>query len=250
MRFVPGRPRTRLLLVGGTAVACVAAVVTGTITANAAEQRTPKPRPGTAAPDARPAPVDPGARPAPVDNDAPPAPADKNARPAPAGKDGNPAPEPARPQSSKPLGAVIPSGITTRGGEIVFYTVAITEKALPRTTFGIMAGVRGSTGDLTDKIIVNETEGSDRAPGFHAIQSAMEIDGVAMPAFGYYAGPVTKITVGKVTAHQAAWSKDSSVVVFWFDPADVRKDFVPSGVAAFGRSGNRLPAGHAVPGVG
>ena len=45
-----------------------------------------------------------------------------------------------------------------------------------------------------DAVMANETEGSDKAPGFHAVQGSMEIDQGVTPTFGYYAGPAAKIT--------------------------------------------------------
>src|SRR3954464_9766117 len=76
-------------------------------------------------------------------------------------------PPPTRVASSghEVLGDVIPSGL----GDLVFYGVKLQEPRLPETTFGIMAGARDAAGGLTDLIITNETTGSDKAPGFHAV---------------------------------------------------------------------------------
>jgi hypothetical protein len=174
------------LAVTGTAAAVV---VTGAVAASAA-QRKPAPRPVTAASASASAPA---------------------AAPAPA--------EPAHQQ----LGAVVDTGYRAKDGAWVIYAVAIEEKALPGTRFGVMAGLRRADGTVTDVVVANETEGPDRAPGFHAVQGGMEVDGRPSPSFGYYAGPATKITArigGRtVTARQAAWSEDKAVKFFWFDPA-------------------------------
>jgi hypothetical protein len=240
MRFVPTRSRTRWLLVCGTTAACIAAVATGTFAANASEQRAAAARPSSAATPAPPA----EASPAPPAEASPAPPAEASSAP-PGG--GPAAPEPER---AAPLGDVIASGIDLRSGEVVFYGVEIADKALPKTSFGIMAGVRRGQGAPTSRVMANEFDGSDRAPGFHAVSGAMNVEGDDIPTFGYYAGPATKITAGGVTARQAVWSEDPRVVVFWFDPADVPEDFTASNLAAFDRAGRKLPTGHSEVGVG
>lgn len=129
-------------------------------------------------------------------------------------------------------------------GDWLLYAKSVDIAALPDTHFGIMAGHKKADGTLDDSVMTNETEGSDRAPGFHAVQGSMNVGGKQAPTFGYYVGSATKITGtahGKtVTAGQATWSEDPSVKVFWFDPA-------VSGVgqlAAYGADGKKLPTGH------
>jgi hypothetical protein len=240
MRFIATRSRTRWLLVCGTTTACIAAVATGALTANAAEERRPAARPSSEAspaprPEASPA-AQPEASPAPPPEAGP---ARSSDRPG--------APEP---DQAAPLGDVIASGIDLRSGEVVFYGVEVADKALPETSFGIMAGVRKGQGAPTSRVMANEFDGSDRAPGFHAVSGAMNVEGDDIPTFGYYAGPAAKITAGGVTARQAVWSEDPGVVVFWFDPADVSRDFTASDLAAFDRTGRKLPTGHSEVGVG
>jgi hypothetical protein len=129
----------------------------------------------------------------------------------------------------------------------------VDEKALPRTRFGIMAGRRMADGSFTSDVITNETSGSGTARGFHAPQGPMNVGGEDVPAFGYYVGPATRITVtaGKktVAAGVAAWSEDPSVVIFWFDPAEIRGAKLTK-LAAFDRNGRRLYGGNAQFGVG
>jgi hypothetical protein len=178
------------LAVTGTAAAVV---VTGAVAASAA-QRKPAPKPVTAASAPASAPASAAAL----------------------------APAAAEPAHRK-LGAVVDTGYRAKDGAWVIYAVAIEEKALPGTRFGVMAGLRRGDGTVTDVVVANETEGPDRAPGFHAVQGGMEIDGRPSPSFGYYAGAAAKITArigGRtVTARQAAWSEDKAVKFFWFDPA-------------------------------
>lgn len=132
------------------------------------------------------------------------------------------------------LGDVIPSGL----GDLVFYGVKLREPALPHTTFGIMAGARDASG-LKDLIVANETSGSDKAPGFHAVTGGLNADGHDVPAFGYYVGPAAKITSSSGVAHQARWSADPNVVVFWFDPGAPD----PARLKAYDAAGNKLPGG-------
>jgi hypothetical protein len=133
------------------------------------------------------------------------------------------------------LGDVIPSGF----GDLVFYGVKVQEPRLPQTTFGIMAGARDASG-LKDLVIANETAGSDKAPGFHAVTGGLNVDGHDVPSFGYYVGPAAKITGSTGLAHQARWSADPKVVVFWFAPGTPD----PEHLKAFDAAGKELPAGN------
>jgi hypothetical protein len=154
------------------------------------------------------------------------------------------APAPSQPEGT--LGDVIDTG----SGDWVLYAKPVDISELPDIHFRIMEGHRKADGTLTDAVMANETEGSDRAPGFHAVQGSMEVEGTKTLTFGYYVGSATKITGtahGKtVTAGQATWSEDPSVKVFWFDPA-------VSGVghlAAYGADGKKLTTGNSGIGVG
>jgi hypothetical protein len=103
-------------------------------------------------------------------------------------------------------------------------------------------------------VLVNETKGPDRAPGFHSGEGPMTVEGEQAPAFGYYVGPARRITVkanGKtVTAKQATWSDDPSVVVFWFDTARVKHGAALTGATAYDKAGKKLARGSAGFGVG
>ncbi|RSM38577.1 hypothetical protein DMA12_32345 [Amycolatopsis balhimycina DSM 5908] len=134
------------------------------------------------------------------------------------------------------LGDVIPSGL----GDLVFYGVKLQQPRLPETTFGVMAGARDAAGGLTDLIVTNETAGSDKAPGFHAVSGGLNVNGHDVPTFGYYAGPAAKISASTGVAHQARWSADPNVVVFWFDPGVAE----PADLKAYDAAGNELPAGN------
>ncbi|MEU8233770.1 hypothetical protein AB0C12_29650 [Actinoplanes sp. NPDC048967] len=207
-----GLSRRSILAVAVTGTAA-ALVVTGAVAAGAS-QRKPAPRPVTAASASAAAP--------------------------------DPAPRPAERQ----LGEVVDAGYRAKDGAWVIYAVAIEEKALPGTRFGVMAGLRRGDGKVTGIVVANETDGSDRAPGFHAVQGGMEVDGRPSPSFGYYAGAAAKITArigGRtVTARQAAWSADNTVKFFWFDPAAG----MVSDLKAYDSKGRALPAGHNSVGVG
>jgi hypothetical protein len=160
------------------------------------------------------------------------------------------APAPSAAPSAAPSGipAIISTGIKTGGGEWVLYARPIDEQAIPKITFGIMLGFRVPGKEPVDAVMANETSGSDKAPGFHAVQGSMEIEQGVTPTFGYYAGPAAKITgrAGgkKVTASQAPLAEDDSIQVFWFDAAGL------SGLAAYDADGKKLPTGNAGIGVG
>jgi hypothetical protein len=202
-------------------VACAAVVIAGTVAANAAMSPRPAAAPAADLQFGAPAP----------------------AKSAPASS----APDPS---AASPLGDVISTGIAAKTGKWVFFAQAIDEKALPQTHFGIMAGHRLPSGELAADVMANEVKGSDRAPGFHAVQGGMQIDAGKSPTFGYFVGPVARITAkagGKtVAAKHAVWSEDPSVTVFWFDPATG----TPKDIRAYDKDGNRLPGGAAQVGVG
>ncbi|SDI80041.1 hypothetical protein SAMN05192558_1127 [Actinokineospora alba] len=152
---------------------------------------------------------------------------------------------PARPtsQSGKPImGDIIRAGDLHESGELAFYLFPIDEPGLEETRFGLVAGRMSPEGRISDHYTTNETEGPDTAPGFHGASIAS--DNGRIPAFGYYVGPATKITAtigGKtVQAHQAEWSENRSVKVWWFDYSTKE----PSNLAAFDASGTPLPLGN------
>jgi hypothetical protein len=144
---------------------------------------------------------------------------------------------------------VIRTGLTEGDGEWVLYAKPIEEnEAIPDTAFGIMLAFQAPGQELVDAVMANETSGSDRAPGFHAVQGSMEIEQGVTPTFGYYSGPATKITAkagGKtLTASQAPLGEDDTIQVFWFDAGGLK------GLTAYDAAGRKLPAGNAEPGVG
>jgi hypothetical protein len=164
-----------------------------------------------------------------------------------------PTPTPTEDPARAPLGRVISTGLKAKQGTWVIYAVAINEPSLPQTHFGIMVGRRLADGAFTSDVVNNETAGSDRAEGFHALQGAMNVNGENTPAFGYYVGPATRITAsagGKtITAGHAAWSDDPSVVMFWFDPAKINGGRLTK-LQAFDRDGRRLYGKNSEFGVG
>ncbi|MBC6445599.1 hypothetical protein [Actinokineospora xionganensis] len=145
--------------------------------------------------------------------------------------------------SGKPIiGDVIRTGDLHEWGELAFYLYPIDEPSLPQTRFGLVAGRMSPEGRITDLYTINETDGPDKAPGFHG--SSVANAAGRLPAFGYYTGPATKITAvieGKtMQAHQADWSEDRSVKVWWFDYSTAE----PTNLAAFDASGAPLPLGN------
>ena len=214
-----GLSRNRWILAAGVTGTAIAVVVTGAVAANAAQESA-----------AGPAAV---AAQKPVLEESAKAASTPEAPPAPAA-----------------LGKVIDAGFAAKDGSWVMYAVTVDDKALPGTHFGVMAGRRLPGGSLTAEVMANEVEGSDRAPGFHAVQAGMEVEGEQTPSFGYYVGDATKITAragGRtVTAKQAAWSEDAAVKIFWFDPATG----AVSDLKAYDSAGRTLTAGNDQVGVG
>ena len=153
-------------------------------------------------------------------------------------------------------GRVIPAGAKDAAGELVFYGVRIHLRQLPGTTFGIMAGLRGASGGLTPEVETNETTGPDTAAGFHAVQSPSSTGSppVAIPEFGYYAGPAASITAWQggrlVHADLARWSVNRRIVIFWFARQAGSGGSALTGLAAYDAAGHRLPAGHPAAGQG
>jgi len=152
-------------------------------------------------------------------------------------------------------GRVISTGIKDAGGELVFYGVRIHTQQLPGVTFGIMAGRRDSAGGLTAEVETNETQGSASSAGFHAVEAASSVGSpaVAVPEFGYYAGPAATITAREggrqVQAHLARWSANPRIVIFWFSPS-TSLGRAPHHLTAYSAAGHQLPAGNSTPGHG
>jgi hypothetical protein len=141
-------------------------------------------------------------------------------------------------------------------GELVFYGVRIHLRQLPGTTFGIMAGLRDASGGLTPEVETNETSGPDTAAGFHAVEAPSSVGSpaVAIPEFGYYAGPAASVTAldhGRVIhARLARWRVNPRIVVFWFIPPAAPAGATLTGLAAYAAAGHQLPAGSTAPGNG
>jgi len=146
------------------------------------------------------------------------------------------------------IGELIDTGLLAGGAEQVIYGVPVEGSPRPDVDFGFMLGRRLPDGSLEGDVMINETEAAAKAPGFHSPEAPMDVNGVAAPAFGYYVGPATKITVladgHEVIAQQAPWSRDASVIVFWFDPAQAKADAELEKLTAYDKDGKKLPAGN------
>lgn len=162
------------------------------------------------------------------------------------------APEP--PMLGQALGAVVNTGMQAKGQDRILWMERLTEPLNAGVPIGMVAGRRGSGGELIKDVVTAETEGTDRSPGFHGLEMAMGLDGMESPAFGYYAGPAAKITVvadGRtVRAQQAVWSEDPSIVLFWFPLNQVKPTSDVGRATAYDRNGRKLPAGHPTFSVG
>ena len=205
-------PRNRWILAAGVTGAALTIAVTGAVAANAAQDPAPKA--------------------------------------AASGAPGRPSTPDAPPPAPDTVGDVIDTGIAAKAGTWVLCFVPVEQDALPDTSFGLMAGRRQASGAVTADVMTNEVAGSDKTPGFHAVQGGMEVGGEPTPTFGYYVGAVEKITAragGRtVTASTAAWSEDRSVKAFWFAPGTGPV----SDLKAFDAAGEALPQGDSGVGVG
>jgi hypothetical protein len=161
---------------------------------------------------------------------------------------------------ARPWGAVIRSGEHRTAGELIFWFQRVNEPQLPQTTFGLMVAHRDSAGRVDGAgVATNEVEGPDKAAGFHAgwygILSADSRDWVA---FGYYVGPVTRITAtikGRTyQARIAPWSVDPRVAVYWFSAGtgapNPGSNASITRLAAYDKTGKPLPTGNTTVGVG
>ncbi|MEU4222382.1 hypothetical protein AB0F10_44470, partial [Actinoplanes sp. NPDC026623] len=161
---------------------------------------------------------------------------------------------PVDPRHEGALGDIVDTGMRTNGFPRLLWVTEIDEAALPDTAIGLAAGRRDAGGRLVTDVVSNEFEGSDRAPGFHALQAPTTVGSEKVPAFGYYVGDAARITVTaggrKVTARQVVWSEDPSVVLFWFSLDQVGSADHLGRAGAYGANGRSLPAGNAEFGVG
>ncbi|MFI7117707.1 hypothetical protein [Amycolatopsis sp. NPDC049868] len=147
--------------------------------------------------------------------------------------------------SVSPLGDVIPLGLKGEGGrELVIYASEIDEPSMPDVRFGLQVAYRSGAGEYEALLSANEFKGSDRSFGFHAVDGGDLVQGTFVPVFGYFSGPAVRISStvrGKpVEAKVIPWSEDPSVVIFWFDGAQVESPYVLTPLVAYDAKGQRL----------
>ncbi|MFI6333111.1 hypothetical protein ACIBBG_33065 [Micromonospora chersina] len=150
-------------------------------------------------------------------------------------------------QEPRPVGDVVASGIRYGTEERVFYFIPVDVPRQPHVTIGLVAGRRSADGKLTSDFVANDVEGNDRRPGFHQIgydQPGPIPTSPPVPTFGYFVGPAERI-VGtvegrKVTARLATWSRDPQVVIFWFDPEQLKPGVPLDSILARDAHGRKL----------
>ncbi|MFI7604608.1 hypothetical protein ACIBTV_05735 [Micromonospora sp. NPDC049366] len=148
----------------------------------------------------------------------------------------------------QPVGEVVGTGIRgPDGDERVLYFVPVDLPRTPGVKIALVAGRRAPDGSITSDYLINDVEGSDRRPGFHQIgydQSPQTPRPTPMPGFGYFVGPADRIvgTVDgrEIPARLALWSRDTRVVVFWFDPKALPPGVELDGIVARDAKGRRL----------
>lgn len=144
----------------------------------------------------------------------------------------------------KPLGQLIDSGVRHGADRRVYYVVGVSVPGEPGVSIGLAAGRQAPDGSLTTDILVNTVEGSDHSAGFHEIGYDESSSATPVPTFGYFVGPAKRIigTVGgrQIDARVVRWSIDKQVVIFWFDPAQLKPGQRLDGIIARDGSGRRL----------
>lgn len=114
---------------------------------------------------------------------------------------------------------------------------------MPCTNVGFEFSLQAAGGSVTNLEAVNEFDGSDIAPGFHA--TSLSTTAAGWYVLGYYAGPAATISVpvdGRpVTASLTSWSVNPDVKVWWVHGVgDAPSSAQPT---ALDVTGNPLPAG-------
>jgi hypothetical protein len=155
-------------------------------------------------------------------------------------------------------GTPIPAG-TDSGKSVVLYGIHISDSAIPCTHFGVMLGTTdgsGATSAVTGEYAANEFDGSDLAPGMHAV--GLSGGGNQIKAWyliGYYVGDAASVSVDEkalaspVAATVVPWSVNPNVKFWWLCGTGAVPTF--GTLHAADASGAALPIGaHAQIGVG
>lgn len=161
------------------------------------------------------------------------------------------------PPSGSPIprsafGALISTGETVAGQQRVFRFEPVDGKLPGDPRFAVAVGFRQP--DASMRVVMGKVEraGADDADGFHVLS----IVHTTRPAddwtvFGYYAGPVAKVTAridGRlVTARVAVWPGYPRVSVFWFTRGtgapEPSANAAITDLRAYDAAGEALPSG-------
>jgi len=142
-------------------------------------------------------------------------------------------------------GEPVETGMTQPGGQVVLMLSFLRSTGMQsvgcfEATDRTLSGCRRDV-DFTERTF---------ATGFHAIHAAARVPGRGvLPVFGYFIGPVHRITAradGRAVAAQlTVWSEDNDVTLFWFPLDAVSPETVLTDWAAFDADGKSLPTGRA-----
>jgi hypothetical protein len=146
-----------------------------------------------------------------------------------------------------PPSPIIATGLKAgKGHEWVIKTVPVEVAGSTKKTFGFSLDKQAEDGSLEEAISISEvTAGDELKPGFHATEHPYILDeDLVQPGFGYFVGAPAQITgtVGDktFTAKMAPSSAGPSVIVFWFDTAEVTGEIPLTRVRAYDSDGKQL----------
>jgi hypothetical protein len=150
------------------------------------------------------------------------------------------------------LGAVVETGQKVGDRRWILYVLtADTYKLDDNLTLVLGRTKTGFIDDFTEDILSSDPGSGRMKPGFHAVTAGTVKDGRTTPTFGYYAGDAARITArdaagNTVEAHVTAWQgfgKQERATIFWFDFAQGKTPAALTGLAAYDKDGDKLPAG-------
>jgi hypothetical protein len=151
------------------------------------------------------------------------------------------------------LGTVVETGQRAGGRQWIIYVETTGPDDLDNTLTLVLGLTKTVTIDDFDAEIVSGDTGPDRmAPGFHAVEGGIVLNGRTTPTFGYYVGDATRITARDATtgetveAHRTTWhgfAESERMQIFWFDFVQGQAPAKLTDLTAYDRHGTELATG-------